>query len=98
MAIPTGDVRRVESSHGLRFQNEIFQNFIEGMTQVDISVCVRRSIMKDVLGTTGARSTNLPIKVFGLPSRERFGLGLGKIGLHAEVRAREIQRLFQIHQ
>src|SRR5207245_1141585 len=67
MAVPAWDVRRVETGHGFRLDDEVFDDFVEGGAEVDAAVRVGRTVMEDEGGFSGAGFANLPIKVFFRP-------------------------------
>ena len=45
--IPTRDVTSIMTSHSLVFHDDILQRFVEGMTDVQFTICVWRAIMQD---------------------------------------------------
>src|SRR5665213_3619707 len=53
--------------------------------------------MQNVDGFPGAGPADLPIKILLGPAREHLRLGLWQVGLHREIRARQIDSLLQIH-
>src|ERR1700756_351235 len=55
MTIPTGDVRRVETSHGFRLDDEIFEDLVECRTEVNVAVGVWRAIVQYILCEAGTR-------------------------------------------
>ncbi len=48
VAVPTGHIDRVETAHLTAFHNHIFKNLVKGRTQVNIPVCIGRTIMEDI--------------------------------------------------
>ena len=97
MAIPAGDVRRIEAGHGLRFDDEILQRLVERMAEMDVAVRVRRAVVQDVFRTClrapceSARRADISPIV-----RAVLGSACGEIRLHREVRARQVDGLLQI--
>ena len=55
VAVPAGHVGRVEARHGLRFDDEVLEDLVEGGAQVDAAVGVGRAVVQDVGGAAGAR-------------------------------------------
>ena len=45
VAIPTGHVRRIKTRHQFRFDDDIFKNFVNGVADVNITVCIRWTIV-----------------------------------------------------
>ena len=97
VAIPAGDVGRVETGHGFRFDDEILEYFVEGGAEVDVAVGVGRAVVQDVLLAAGAGLANGLIEVVGFPFGEHFRLGGGKVGLHREIGFGEVDRLFEVN-
>ncbi len=54
VAIPTGDVGGVETGHGFRLDDEIFEDLIEGGAEVDVAVGVGRAVVQNILLAAGA--------------------------------------------
>ena len=59
MAIPAGDVGRVEAGHGFGLDDEVLEDLVEGGAQVDVAVGVGRAVVQDVSGAAGAGGANL---------------------------------------
>ena len=100
VAVPAGDVGGVESGHGLGFDDEVLEGFIEGVAEVDGSVGVGRAVVEDVAGGAGSGTANLAVKVRAGsispgPGGEAQGLVDGQAGLHGEGGLREIQGGFK---
>ena len=49
MAVPTRNIRGLEALHSLIAVDDVLGNLILCVTQVNWTVCIRRSIMKDKL-------------------------------------------------
>jgi hypothetical protein len=54
VAIPPRHVRGVEARHGLRFDDEILEDLVEGGSQVNAAVGVRRPVVEDENGAARA--------------------------------------------
>src|ERR1700746_2860018 len=50
VAVPSRDVRCVESRHRFRLHNKIFERLVQRMAEVDLAVGLRRTIMPHALG------------------------------------------------
>ena len=44
VAIPTRYIRRIESHKRARFDDNVFEHFIDGMTEMDFTIRIRRAI------------------------------------------------------
>ena len=77
MAVPTGNVLRVKASQLARFDDHVFQYFIERMADVQFAVRIGRAIVQDKQGLPVTRYPKLFVQAnisptFG-PSRFTFG-------------------------
>ena len=45
--IPTRDVTRIVTSHSLVFHDNVLQRFVEGMTDVQFTICIWRAVMQN---------------------------------------------------
>jgi hypothetical protein len=61
MAVPAWDVGGVEACHGLGFDDEVLDAFVEGVAEVDRAVGVGRAVVKHVLWLTCTGITDLSI-------------------------------------
>ena len=50
MAIPARDIRRVESRHGFRLDDEILQALVQRRAQVDGAAGIGRAVVQNVVG------------------------------------------------
>src|SRR5260370_30214764 len=57
----------------------------------------RRAVVQDIGWTAGSGGANLCVEVLLLPGSKHFGLGHGKVRLHGEIRARQIDGLLQVY-
>jgi hypothetical protein len=85
VTIPAGNERCLETSHRLRFHDQILEDLVEGRPHVDIAVRKGRTVMKNILWRSLASLLDGLIKPFLLPFRQKFRLTLSKPGLHWEV-------------
>ena len=97
VAIPAGDVGGIEAGHGFRFDDEIFEDLIEGGAEVDVAVGVGGAVMEDVLPAAGAGGADGVIEPVFFPFGEEFRLSDGKVGLHREIGFGEVDRLFEVN-
>src|SRR5262249_5016298 len=95
VAIPARDVRCVMARHGFRFDDQIFEDFVEASAQMDGACGIRRAIMQNEkrLSFTGGENSFVKIRV--LPCSELLRLVLRQARLHGKVGFGEIEGLFQ---
>ena len=80
VAVPAGDVGRVEAGHGLGLDDEVLEALVERVAQVDGAVGVGRAVVQDVLGSAGAGRANLRVEVrVPATSASRFGSFCGRL-------------------
>ena len=96
VAVPSGDVGRVEARHGARPDDEVLENLVEGCSEMHLAVRVRWSVVQDELRRTGARATDPPVEVRLLPACDRLRLGRRQARLHPEAGPREVECLFPV--
>ena len=96
VAIPTRDVRCIESRHAFGLHDEILQALVEGVSKVQRTIGVGRPIMQDIAGKALARFLNALINALFFPASQDFRLILWQIRLHGEVGFGQIQRMFQL--
>ncbi len=97
VAIPARDVRRTEAAERFVFDDDVLEDLVKRGADVDIAVGERRTVVQDELGRGGAGGLDALVKLGGLPMLETFRLARHEVGLHGEVRARQIQRVFVFH-
>ena len=47
VAVPAGNVRRASAEHGLRFHDDVFENFVERRAHVDVAVGEGRAVVQN---------------------------------------------------
>ena len=85
MAIPTGDIRRVFAQQRLRADNHIFQNMVQRVADMHVTIGIRRTIMQDELLAPTAAIAQFGIEIGRLPARQNARLFLRKASLHRKV-------------
>src|SRR6266436_2281506 len=96
MTVPARNVRCAFAKHGLRFHDEIFQDFVERGSHVHVAVGERRAVMKDEELPIGARLLDSLVEPRFIPHFQQLWLARDQIRLHRKIRAREIERVFVI--
>ncbi len=96
VAIPARHIGRAKTEHGLRFHDQILQNFVQRGAHVDIAVGERRAIVQHERLRLPPRLLDLLVKAGGLPTLQDFRLARGQARLHRELRLREVERILVI--
>src|SRR5690606_26222411 len=96
VTIPAGHIRRIKTTQGFAFNNNVFENFVNRMTNMNITVGVGRAVVQNKLLASGTGCAYLLIESLCLPLFEHAWLALGKIRFHGEVGVRQIQGCFVI--
>ena len=94
MAIPTGDVGRIEAFHRFDFDDEVLEDFVERVAEVDVAVGVGRAVVQHVQGAGGA---DFGVEIFGVPAGKGARLHLGEVGLHGEGGFGQVDSLVDVH-
>ena len=84
VAVVAGDIRRVESGHGLGLDHEVLEALVESVAQVDGPIGVGRAVVKQVDGPSAAGFAQLFIEAERSPAGEPKRLILRQIGFHRE--------------
>ena len=91
VAVPAGNVGGIEVHHRAASHDDVFQDFVHRRAEVQVPVRVGRPVVKDELGPAAPRVANPLLQPHLRPRRQPRGLAPRQVGLHREVRAREIQ-------
>ena len=85
MAIPTGDIRGVLAKQSLCADNHVFQDMVQRMADMHVTIGIRRAIMQDELLPPTTAIAQVRIEILLLPARQNARLLLRKASLHREV-------------
>jgi hypothetical protein len=96
VAVVAGDVGGIEPSHGLRFDDEVFQALVQGMAEVNRAVGVGRSVVEKVSRAAGTGFAQFFVEADGIPFFEPKRLILRQIRLHGECSLRQGQGRLQL--
>ena len=77
MTIPARHIRRVKACQLPTFDDHVLEYFIDDMTNVDITVGVRRTIVQDEFGPPAGLLTNVLIKPLLVPAGQHLRLAFG---------------------
>ena len=97
VAVPAGDIDRIESRHLFRLDNHVLENLVDGVSDMDGRVGIRRTVVQDELRPAPGLPANLFVEFSLLPLRNPVGLASGKIAAHGERRIGQVQRTFVIN-
>src|ERR1700733_15447879 len=93
MSVPTRHERRAQIGHRVRLDDDVFEDLIEDVTVVDVTVRVRRAIVKDPRLRVGACRLDPLVQLRARPLRENLRLALREIPTHRKLRVRKIDGL-----
>src|ERR1700682_4922837 len=96
MAIPSRDVGRVEASELPALHHDVLEHLVDGVTNVDIAVGVRRSVVQNKARAAFARRTNRFVDLALLPILDPAGFAFGQVATHRKGRVRESQSRFVV--
>ncbi len=88
VTVPAGHIGCIVAVKTLRFNDDIFENFIDRMTDVQGSVRIRRTIMQNKLRATQACRANLLVNAIGFPVCQHYRFAFGQITAHRKIRLR----------
>ena len=98
MAVPARHKRRGESSHRLRFDDQILEQLVQRGAHMDIAIRERRPVVENefrsILGAAAGKDFLIQPHIF--PPLEAGGFVLHQITAHREIRLRKGQGVFVI--
>ena len=97
VAIPTRHIIRVFTHHLLRSVDHIFQDLVQGVTNMEIAVRVWRTIMQNKRLASFGRFTHASPQVHIRPALQQFRLAFRQPGLHRKVGLRQTHRFLIIY-
>ena len=94
MAIPSGDIPRIFAHHLLGPHDHVFQDFVQRVPDMQMPVCVGRSIVqrKRLTLFNFRLVAQLAVNVHLGPARQPFGFAFRQSGPHREIGFRQVQR------
>jgi hypothetical protein len=90
VAIPAGHVRRVSARERVEADDDVFENFVEGVADVHVAVRERRPIVQNEFGRAGAALLDALIELARFPLRQPLRFPCHQIGFHRKVRLGQI--------
>ncbi len=97
MTIPAGHVIRVITGHSLIFNDNILEHLVERGAEVNVSVCIRRTVVQRIGGLALVLLGKRVVHTLALPLLQHFRLSLGQIAAHRKIGLRQIYRTVKIH-
>ena len=97
VAVPAWNEGGVKPRHIFELYDKILESFIENMTVVQISVGIRRAVVKNECRFSIILLQNFGINFIFFPFFQNFDFFYRKIRLHREIGLRQIERLAVIH-
>ena len=97
VAIPAGNVGRAFAAQRLILDDDVLEDFIQRRADVDVAIGKRRAVVQDKFFRAGTRRLDFFVKFRGGPFFQTLRLARDEVGLHGEVRARQVQGVFVVH-
>ena len=91
VAVPAGNVGSVEARHRPRLDDDVLKRLVDGVTEVQFTVGVRRPVVQNEARTARVLFADGAIQVELVPFAQARGLTVREVGPHGEVRMRKIQ-------
>ena len=96
VAVPAGDVDRVEARHVARLHDNVLEDLVDRLADVDVAVRVRRPVVQHEFRPSAARLADLFVGFLLLPFLDPLRLPSGKVTAHGKGRIRKIQRFLVV--
>jgi len=93
VAVPAGDVQRVETGELARLGDHVLQDLVHRVAHVDRAVGVGRAVVQDELRRTAARFAQALVAAFVLPLLDPARLALGQVAPHRERGVGQVEGL-----
>ena len=97
VAIPAGDVGRIEAIERTRLDDDVLQHLVDRVANVDRAIRVRRPVGQDERWPADRGGAQLRVDVAALPEFQPLRLAPCEIRLHREVSLRKIDGVLVIH-
>ena len=91
VAVPTGDVLRVQPLELSRLDDHVLQNLVDGVAHVNLAIGIRRAIVQDELRFAQAGIPQFFVDTFVFPFFHPAGFAFGQIAAHGEGRVGQVQ-------
>jgi hypothetical protein len=97
VAIPARHVGAIKARHLAGLDDDILENFVQGMPQVNVAVGIGGTVMQDKLGAPLTLRPDPAIQVEVGPAFQKQRLPPGQIGFHGKIGVGQVKGLFIIH-
>ncbi len=97
MGIPTRNVWSVVTGHGSIFNDKIFDDFVQGSSQVDIPVSIGGAVVEDEFRLALVFRLHKSVNIRILPLLQNIRLPLWKLSPHGKISCRQIQSVIVTH-
>ena len=97
MAIPARHIGCIKAGHVAALDDDVFQNFVDCVSDVDVTVCVGRAIVQQKSGSSFACLANRLIDAFFLPLCDPQRLAAWQVSAHRKRGVGQIESLFIVH-
>ncbi len=97
VTVPARPIGAGKAGHGPGLDDEVFQDLVQRGAEVDVAVGVRRAVMEHKFLASPGGVLDFGVQVLLLPRRKDLGFPLGEVGLHGKISARQIERIFIVH-
>ena len=84
VAVPAGHIRRIETGQRFAADDDVFQDFIDGVTDMDVAVGIRRAVVQDEFRTAGGFFAQFLVAFLFLPLFDPAGFAFGEVAAHGE--------------
>ena len=96
VAIPAGNVGRVEAFELPRLDDHVLQDLVDGVADVQLSVGVGRAVVQDELRRTATGVAQPLVQALVVPRLDPCRLALGQVATHRERGVGQVQRGTQV--
>ena len=97
VAIPARHIGRIEAIQEARFDDDVFQDLVDGVADVNHAIGIGRTVMQYKARPALRHLALTAVDGKLVPMRKRHGLAPGKVRLHRKVRLRQVDRVLVVH-
>ena len=90
VAVPTRDIRCIETGQRLRADDDVLENLIDRVANVDVTVGIGRTVVQNEARAPFRRFADLFIELLLLPVCDPLRLALGEIAAHGKRCIRQV--------
>ena len=91
VAVPAGNIGRVETRHCPRLDDDVLERLVNGVTEMQLAVGVGRTVVQNKARTSRVLFADGAIQVEFPPFAQARWLAVREVGPHGEIRMRKIQ-------